>query len=753
MNSRARGRSGRSRWLLILLGLILALGPPLLGVIPASAGLSAPPGSGAAPPVKARAPVGPAYDPALTVTIDSLKPSYVPSSGVVRVTGEVTNVDDVDWVAINVYSVLGDAPMTTAAQLTEAAQSPAAADVGDRIITTGTADDIDRIEPGQSAPFSLTVPRSELEVTGAGVYWFAVHAIGESENRLRDAEADGRARTFIPYLPEGTPGSIKTALVIPLRRYLDYAPNGSLADPQGWGRTLANGGRLRDALDFGAAAGDRPVSWLVDPALPDAVSHLSTGNGGRSLAPTQEPPDQVLPEGATEQGEPSDAASPPAAPQSKSPSSDPGAEETDPADLSPALAETAQAARSWLGRLGQALKDSEVLALPYGDLDVAAAAEIDPEAYQRARSLPGSVLPSLGLDLTPAVGAPAGYLNEAGFDLVTDDTTVLVTDEMFGAEPPGVAEVSGHRIAVTSSGVADGGPGPGRRLDPVNLRQRLLSQAAVSLLNPGRRPLVVVLPPKWRPAGGTDFFNGLDVDWLELTTVAEATDRSGGRRDFEELDYPGFQDRLELNQANFEAVASLTEAGAALQELLLRNSRVGTAVAEQALATASYGARQLPVRSRAAARLSRDWIDRRMGSVEITSPSGVTLAGDSGDFGATVENGLDQPVVVDLLPETDDGAITIEPIAPVRIAPGARTSLNLTATSTDVGVHNVRLVLTDRAGRPLGGHAEVTIRSAQVSGVIWLIIGSGVGLLFLAIIVRLIRRVRGEPEAEQGPIA
>lgn len=707
----------------------------------------------AIPAGSAAAPLGAMedYDPPLTISIDTLNPSYIPSSGIVRVTGEVSNVDEVDWVDINVNAVLGDVPMTTSAELTEAVATGPLEFIGDRIITAtpGTQDTIDLIEPGDSAPFSLAIPRSELSVTEAGVYWFGVHAIGSSETDPRDSTniADGRARTFIPFVPETTPGEIKTALVIPLRRYLDFAPNGSLADPDSWGTTLMPGGRLRDTVDFGAAAGDRPISWLVDPALPDAVRRLSNGNGGRSISPTLDPvpdegevppaePEEVVPE--TGDSEESDDASedPDAAP--------------DPAPaLPPQIAATAEAAAAWLDRLDQALTGSEVFTLPYGDLDVAAAADLDPGVYARARNRTGTVLTALGIESNPAIGAPSGYLNEAGFGLV-DDQTVLITDQMFGADPPGVAQVDGDRVAITSSGVAAGGPGPGRPLSVVNLRQRLLAEAAVRLFSPGRPPLVVQLPPKWRPTAGADFFTGLDVDWLELTTVEDATDRAGFTIDPEDLDYPDAQARRELNRDNFEAADSLTRAGETLENLLALNDRVGSAVGGQALTSLSYGARKAPAKARTSALTARAWVAARLRAVEITAPSGVTLTGSSGEFGAIVENKLDQPVTVGITAEADDGQITIEPIEPISLAPGARTSVNLTAVSTDAGVHNVRLMLTDGAGFPLGSSDALPIRSAQVSGLIWVIMGVGAILLFGTIALRLIRRIRGE-RAERSP--
>ena len=59
--------------------------------------------------------------------------------------------------------------------------------------------------------------------------------------------------------------------MLPLRHAVSFAPDGSLDDVAGWTGAAPAGGRLRSVVDFGASAGDRPVTWLLDPALPDAV--------------------------------------------------------------------------------------------------------------------------------------------------------------------------------------------------------------------------------------------------------------------------------------------------------------------------------------------------------------------------------------------------------------------------------------------------------------------------------------------------
>ena len=115
----------------------------------------------------------------LEVTIETLTPGEIPSSGTIEVGGTVTNVDDETWTTINLYPLLGGEPMTTPAQLREARRTDPLAYVGDRITSPGPYAVIDRLEPGQSATYSFTVARSRLEATARGVYWFGVHALGQ----------------------------------------------------------------------------------------------------------------------------------------------------------------------------------------------------------------------------------------------------------------------------------------------------------------------------------------------------------------------------------------------------------------------------------------------------------------------------------------------------------------------------------------------------------------------------------------------
>jgi len=390
-----------------------------------------------------------------------------------------------------------------------------------------------------------------------------------------------------------------------------------------------------------------------------------------------------------------------------------------------------------------------VLVLPYGDLDVSAAARHDADrdgagAYARAVARSARPLPGLGVTGTPVVAAPSGYLSPRALEVLDHDEVVLVGDQVFESAPA-VATVEGRRLVVTSTGAAAGGPGPGEPRAPVALRQRIVAEAALRFLGRARSPLVVLLPPDWIPAGGGSFFSGLGLDWLDLTSVTQATASTPTEaRSTDELRYTERQAAFELDAANFVAVDALRRAGDTLQSLLTLNNRVGGTVADQSLAMLSYAARTRPDSTRASADRSRRWIEERLEEVQVTTPKGgVTLSSINGSFPATIRNNLDQPVTVSLAAQgSARDELEIAPVGQVDLAAGGRESVLLDARTETPGIHEVTLVLTDKTGRPLGGTDELSVRSARVSNVIWLFLAAGSGLLFGTIAFRLVRRVR-----------
>lgn len=698
----------------------------------------------------------------LKVTIDSLSPSTIPKRGPIRVTGTLTNRDEVTWTTVNLYSFVSQEPITTRAGMAEAAATRAVDFVGNRITDFGTDDRIERIDPGESRPFSLRVSHRALAAQSPGVYadspgvyWFGVHALGQNDEGRPD-DAVGRARTFMP-LVGASRAPLQAALVLSIRHDVSYAEDGSLEDVTGWTSTLSAGGRLRSMVDFGAQADGRAISWLVDPAVVDAVRRLAAGNPARSLAPTFTPDPSGG--GSTGTGDGGDTGGDNGNNGGESPSPTPGGDEIVPpgetpspstpdlSSLDPETADAARAAASWLDQFRGALADGEILTLPYGDVDQAGAAEHDSTLYERARARSGTELGPFGLRTSPVVAAPSGYIDATAVRAVENGTPILATDLLVGTDPATVLDGDGHRIVVTSSGAAAGGPAPNDPLDPLSLRQRILAEAAVRTLHRQRAPLVVALPDNWMPSSSEGFYPGLDVPWLNLTSVGDIAAGPARPVDLDSLTYPASQRSRELGPESFAAAEGLSRSGEALQNILTVNDQVGATLSDQALTSTSYATRRDPRSVLASVAASESWVNARLGAVRISAPRAVTLSSADGQFPTTVANDLDEPVSVTIDSRSDDQIRIGTPVR-VDLPAGGRRTLLLDASSSQIGQHTVTLMLSDGNGVMLGASDELPIRSGQVSQVIWLFLGTGAALIFGAIAVRLVRRVRA---ARRGP--
>lgn len=713
--------------LTVLLTVVLGVLGSLVGglALPAPAHAAHPVRTGAAR--HARTAQTTEHDP-ISVTIDHLTPSTLrpnPTKGTVQVTGTITNADDDTWLDLNVHAFIGDRPLTTETELTEASLSDPAESSGiHRITQYGDFETIPALAPGQSTTYSLTIPRADLQasddgppITAPGAYWFGIQVLG-TNTVGRDDVADGRARTFLPLVDTSAhpKASERAALVVPLRQRVLRQPDGRLAATDNWLKRLSPEGRLTRLLDF---ASDHPVSWLVDPAVIDAVQQLADGNPQRSIDPT---------DGSNTSGQTS--ASPSAARR---------------AAADDATTELTDLAKAWLARLVQELKRSDVYDLPYGDLDLAASARYDPGLYPLARQRSTAALAAYGIHATPIDAPVDGYLQTGALSSGDPSTRLLLSDQAISGPVPAVASIDGRSVVTTSSLVAGGGPPPGDGLGLVAVRQELLAQSALRLGTGD--PVVAVMPADWSPGdNGTEFFDGLARKWLHTGGLADAVGPSI-TQGLEEvapsrLRYPDAESRAELSDATFSAVNALRTSGRILQNVLPHNDAVANTVLDDALTTASYTARGEANQGGAAADRSREAIDGMLRDITVDAPPAVTLSSDRGRFNATVVNGLDQDIALKVVTVADNG-VTLSAPHNLEVPAHGRSPVLLNAKATSNGVHTVTLRLTDPQGTPLGSEASFPIRTAQVSRIIWLFIVCGVGLLFFAILARLVRRLRG----------
>jgi hypothetical protein len=534
-------------------------------------------------------------------------------------------------------------------------------------------------------------------------------------------------------------------LVVSLRDRVRRAADGRLLGLERWQRSLSEG-RLRRLLDL-VAATDAPLTWVLDPAILDAAGSvardnppLATGDDG-----TGPPEDDPSAEGAA--------------------SPDPSAEATDPAPEDPdavddetvvEASDEAKAAAAWLEELVTESASASVMSLPYGDLDVAAAATGRlSRVLARAHELSAATTEEAGVVSSPVIAPPVGLLPGAAIGAVDPEVPVVLDDRAFpDAERPVLERRDGSRVLLLEDGVATGGPGPDPRLDPVALRQRILAEAAVRSLDGAGDPLLVPVPEGFdpgEPVTATAFFDGLDVPWVRQVSLSQVlvgadTAESQGRPY-----YPPRARRRQVPFANLLSTAELLQTGRVYAHLLTRNDSVADDLAETAMLGSSYRARTRPGPARERVRNTTARVRRTMRLVDIDGPPFVMMSSETGPIAVTVVNNLDEPVTVQLEARTQRGDLSITVPDPVTLAPGQRAPVRMRAESTAIGVHEVTLLASTSEGEPIGSQVQFNVRTSNVGFVIWLVMGVGGGLLLVAIVWRIVRRVRSRRAGRPVP--
>lgn len=695
----------------------------------AGAGLAAP---GAAAPAPTH---GPAKDDdPLLVHIDTITP-VLPRSGEVEIAGTVTNVGDDTFTRVNLHAFSSEAPIPDALSLSQSALVDPTLFVGDRVTVPGTFDTIDELAPGESATFTDSVPVDLLATSGEpGVYWIGIHALGDS-SVPRDIVADGRARTFIPREPSGGGQAREASVILPIRSRVWFDEDGAVAGTERWARRLAEGGSLDGVLDMADSAGSAPYSWLIDPAVLLALWRLAQGNPPRSIVPDPTVPGQEpAPAEPTEEGEESPTPAETLTPTQPVPTDEPTEDE----------AQLAASASAWLERFKLLVGATPVLTLPYGDIDVSAAIRNDRTRFDQAVTRGAEVMAALTLPSQPTVAPESDLLSPEAIAAMPPGTTILLGDNAFAippTSPTSVVKLLGHEVVVTSTGAEAGGPGPTASNDPLALRQRLLSEAALRLEADDTAPLVVTLPTVWRGEDAASFFTDLEQSWLDLVPFGDVAAGTPKGVPAASLTYTEDDIAEELGPEAFSAVNRASEAATLLEQVVIPVTTVEAQVRDELLVTLSEQHRERPALGVAAAERVEDAMRADLGRIEIEAPPAVTLSSDSGPLGVTLVNGLDQPVEVRVQVRTD-GELTLSGGGVRRLGPGARSVVRFEATTSRAGVHNVGLAVTSLDGVPLGSFDSLPIRAARVSALIWIVMALGALVLFGMIGYRLPGQIR-----------
>ena len=681
-------------------------------------------------------------DPAtpLTVALTSMTPGAVPRKGAITLTGRVTNSSEDEWRGVNVAPFLSSSPITSRDGLAEAVATTEDVAVGDRVIDTRFNAALGDLAPGATASFRLRLPVSELGTTPApGVYWIGVHALGTSPDG-RDGVADGRARTFIPLLSraDARSSTVPVSVVLQLRERVRRDPAGRLNGPNRWASMTREDGRLSRLTDFAASAGSNPLTWVMDPAVLDALDDYAGGNRALSLG-SSEP---LSSPGASPSASGSASASPSATPSARARA---GAPEEGQRDR----------ARTVLDGLLTSARANTLLTTGYADPDVAALARRQPSLVTRADDLAARRLKARDLSGPAVVAPPDGVFDADLLPELSQDSLLMLSDRGNLETPPSARLTSGQSAVFTDARASAGGPAPAEPLNPLALRQRILSEAALEILSPSGqvageqstltaqpRPVVVALPGGWNPGRdwrGADFFSTLaDTAWVRLAPVPRGASTTYSKG----LGYGRDQRAEEVGEANVEATRTLSRTGRVLGDLLDNDNNVDDTLSGAAFAASSYSAR---VRSRRVVEQTMaldSAVRAQMSRVQVTGTEFVTLSGGSGSLTVTLVNQLKQPVTVALRVETSSPEVRVQTPEPVSMQPGQRTTRRLEVLSTGTGVHDIRVYPVTTEGDDVGGVFVFSLRISQVGELIWYILGAGGTLLAVLIVRRIVLRIR-----------
>ena len=407
--------------------------------------------------------------------------------------------------------------------------------------------------------------------------------------------------------------------------------------------------------------------------------------------------------------------------------------------------------RSVLEKLLSSARGNPVLSLGYADPDVVALARLRPSLIRRSDALAAQRMQAWGLDGRPVVAPRDGYFDPNVLGEVPRDTLLLLTDGGRLQDPTLSKLPSGHQLLLSDERAAAGGPAPTAARDPLALRQRVLSEAALEATKGGEapEPIVLNLPSRWNPGPywrESDFFGGLKTSWLRLAPVPDSNTVPTYDG---ELVYGSEQRALELGSESVDATRTLTHTSGVLGQLLANENTVTDRLTGAALQASSLSARPTP-KLAATQVLELDATTRvQMERVQVTGTDFVTLSGGSGSLTVTLVNGLKQPITVGLRASADSPRVRVATPEPVNMQPGQRTTLRLKVTS-GVGVHDVTLTPVTTTGQATGTPLTFSLRTSTVGRLIWYILAAGGTLLVVMIARRIVQRVRGKQWRETG---
>jgi hypothetical protein len=650
----------------------------------------------------------------LSVTVGTLTPAVGTSGSTLQVAGAVTNRGSQVVHKVSIRLRMSQGALGSRSELAAVAAGEVTSRDGTVVVEAPLGD----LAPGGSEPFDLRQALADVPaLTGFGVYVLGIEVVG-----TRGAQT-GRldiTRTLLPWVP-ASPGLSPTGFswLWPLVGAPVRLADGTFADDS-LAAALAPGGRLDRLL----AAGTRldqdgaAVTWALDPELVESVGDMADGYRVRT------PAGGTVPGGG------------------------------------------AGLAQRWLADLRSATEGADVLALPYGDVDVAALVHQDmPSDVARARTAGAAALAGI----LPAVSTvddlawPAdGYLDRAGLaTLVRSGVSSVVLDGRalpptidLSYTPSGRAQVSSGagrvKALLADPGLADllGSGARARGSDGVLAAQRVVAETAMiaSELPGGGTPrTIVAMPPRrWDPS--QEFLDQLapvaSAPWAAPMSLRALAETAPPEVDRGPLHYPAAERRVELPGAYLKGIADMKDSISNFAAVLTDKTQMVPGLQASVLRLEStYWRGRVDNAGNRKAR-EQTYLGALKRKVYVQGGS-FTFGSHSGTIPVTVVNELPQQVVVDLRLEPQTPRLRLDPVDTRPIGPNQKVQVEVRAHAVAGGPVSVAATLHTPSGAQYGGQvAQLQVNVTQIGTVALVITVGAAAVLFLAAGIRVVRRVR-----------
>ncbi|KAB2973718.1 hypothetical protein F8R89_17975 [Streptomyces sp. SS1-1] len=715
-------------------GALLAGAPLLAGVLQ----LPASPAAQAAVQDSQSAVSGPG---SVDVAVDSLTPGVPGEGDTVTVSGTVTNKGKRTVTDAKVDLLLGRPVNTRSAIDTISRRTTFQPGLDGDPVGGKYVKEFTKLAPGISQRFSIAVPVDKLNLDQDGVYQFSVSLSGETAAQPWP-QVLGIQRTFLPWQPDGAETKTRTTVLWPLISTTHMTAETGSDESQtpvfhddDLAKEIAPGGRLQQMVALGK---ELDVTWVIDPDLLASVDAMTERYSIQGEGDTKTP--------GTHQG----------------------------------------VAKQWLSDLQDAVEGKEVVALPFGDPDLASLAHNGTNVtgslnhFKEATDVAGDTVESI-LHVEPATdfawpveGAVDPSIvkvgTSAGADKVIARSDSLAEDNSLPYTPSAARPIGGGTSAVVADArLSTLFQGNQTRASTSTLAvQRFLAQSLTLNLQTSKQRNIVVAPQRMPTASQAQTMAQAvralqDGSWSQaqdLTAAASAKpDPAATTRVPAASKYPSALRKQELPRGAFSQIATTQDKLDRFKVVLTNQSRVVTPFGRAMNRTMSTSWRG---RAGAAADFRNGveaYVDSLAGQVTLIDKSETKLSGRSATIPVTVKNNLVQGVdhLVLRLRSTAPRRLEIGGEAyeeqRVAVSGGHSQTVKFTASAQANGKATVIAQLYTEDGRAYGDPVKFDVKVTEFTATVMLVIGGGFLLLVLAGFRMYTQRKRAAARAaeEDGP--